>query len=113
MILGGKISIYVLNKKSEEGDETVPLDQIGTLNEKGQLDRSKLGIFVTHLGKDRKSTRMIVKWLWRFQMNLYNVDFGKNMYFGFFNAMNFTWLWYIKKRLVHIQVQECRSEMWR
>lgn len=56
MILGGKISIYVLNKKSEEGDETVPLDQIGTLNEKGQLDRSKLGIFVTHLGKDRKST---------------------------------------------------------
>lgn len=61
MILGGKISIYVLNKKSEEGDETVPLDQIGTLNEKGQLDRSKLGIFVTHLGKDRKSIRMIVK----------------------------------------------------
>lgn len=112
MILGGKISIYVLNKKSEEGDETVPLDQIGALNEKGQLDRSKLGIFVTHLGKDRKSIRMIVKWLWRFQMNLYYVDFGKNMYFGFFNAKNFTWLW-CKERLVHFQVQECRSEMWR
>ncbi|XP_062594753.1 uncharacterized protein LOC134256151 [Saccostrea cucullata] len=51
MILGGKISIYILNKeKNEEGDETVPLDQIGTRNAKGQLDRSKLGIFVTHLG---------------------------------------------------------------
>lgn len=53
MILGGKISIYILNKeKNEEGDETVPLDQIGTRNEKGQLDRSKLGTFVTYLGKE-------------------------------------------------------------
>lgn len=95
MILGGKISIYVLNKKSEEGDETVPLDQIGTLNEKGQLDRSKLGIFVTHLGKDRKSTWMIVKWLWRFQMKkLYYVDFGKDMYFGFFFLMQWILLDY-------------------
>lgn len=73
MILGGKISIYILNKeKNEEGDETVPLDQIGTRNEKGQLDRSKLGTFVTYLGKDLSILSSIFQ---KYRRIVYNINY--------------------------------------
>ena len=52
IILGGKISIFIINKdnaqdKSEESDAFAA---IGTRTPNGTLDRSKLGNFVTHLG---------------------------------------------------------------
>ncbi|KAK3087967.1 hypothetical protein FSP39_012913 [Pinctada imbricata] len=51
IILNGKISIYILNKeRDEDGEETIPLEQIGTRDSHGKLDRAKLGNFVTHLG---------------------------------------------------------------
>ncbi|KAK3590509.1 hypothetical protein CHS0354_037556 [Potamilus streckersoni] len=50
IILGGKISIFIINKdKEEEGDETKALAQIGALTKDGELDRSKLGNFVCSL----------------------------------------------------------------
>ncbi|XP_053381442.1 uncharacterized protein LOC123556827 isoform X2 [Mercenaria mercenaria] len=54
IILAGKISIYILNKDKDGGsggsDEKSAISSIGTLNKDGELDRSKLGNFVTSLG---------------------------------------------------------------
>ncbi|WAR30403.1 KAPR-like protein, partial [Mya arenaria] len=53
IILAGKISIFILNKDRDggnDGEEKDAFGAIGTLNKDGVLDRSKLGNFVTSLG---------------------------------------------------------------
>ncbi|XP_071096845.1 uncharacterized protein [Haliotis cracherodii] len=49
IILGGQISIYILNK-DKDGEDESELDIIYRKGKDGKLDRSKLGYFVTHLG---------------------------------------------------------------
>ncbi|XP_052224591.1 uncharacterized protein LOC127840150 [Dreissena polymorpha] len=53
IILAGKISIFIINKDREgtgSSDEQSAYDVIGSLDSEGNLDRSKLGNFVTSLG---------------------------------------------------------------
>lgn len=66
IILSGKISIYILNKDrdggSGEGEEKDAFAAIGALTKDGDLDRSKLGNFVTSLGKLRNTSFATVSW---------------------------------------------------